>query len=102
MGTSLPLPLRLAPAEEPANDREHLIIADNCDVVACTLTPRGGTCADKSALAAALCARWNAHDGLVEALRGLCTIATHPKATKADIRMIAVEARAILAAAEAE
>ncbi len=41
----------------------------------------------------------NHHGALVEALTGLCNIATHPKATRADIRQIAQEARAALAAA---
>lgn len=36
---------------------------------------------------------------LLEALEGLINICTHPKATKADIRMIALEARAAIAKA---
>ena len=37
---------------------------------------------------------------LLDALKGLCSIATHPKATKAAIRMIAEEAWAVIAKAE--
>ena len=38
---------------------------------------------------------------LLEALQGLVNIATHPQATKAEIRMIAIEARAAIAKATA-
>jgi len=40
--------------------------------------------------------RWNAHNAMRDALQSLVNIATHPKATKAQIKMIANEVRAAL------
>lgn len=37
---------------------------------------------------------------MLEVLKMLCNIATHPQATKAEIRKIAAEARAVIALAE--
>ena len=44
----------------------------------------------------------NAFEPMQEALRSLINIATHPKATKAEIKMIAYECKAALALAEGE
>lgn len=56
--------------------------------------------AENAANAAFIVRVCNSHDELLDALTKLVNIATHPKATKPDIRMIALEARAAIAKVE--
>lgn len=55
---------------------------------------------ENEANAELICRAVNSHAELLEALRMLYNIATHPKATKAEIQMIARESGAVLARAE--